>query len=153
MRLSIESTLVGVAGEYLVAGELTMRGYLASITLRNSRGVDILASNSDASRAISVQVKSNKSGKPVWLLSKKSETFYADNHFYVFVALNQLGSRPNYHIVPSMEVAKQISKGHAEWLQGIKKDGTPRNDSNMRQFIDEAGIYKERWDLLGLSDD
>ena len=50
MSLSIESTLVGVAGEYLVAGELTLRGYIASITLRNSRGVDILASNADASR-------------------------------------------------------------------------------------------------------
>ncbi|PIW68446.1 MAG: aspartate ammonia-lyase, partial [Candidatus Omnitrophica bacterium CG12_big_fil_rev_8_21_14_0_65_42_8] len=33
--------LSGVAGEYLVAGELSRRGYIASITLRNSKGVDI----------------------------------------------------------------------------------------------------------------
>ena len=47
MRDKLDSTLVGVAGEYLVAGELSRRGYIASITLRNSRGIDIIASNSD----------------------------------------------------------------------------------------------------------
>ena len=150
MSLSIESTLVGVAGEYLVAGELTLRGYIASITLRNSRGVDILASNADASRSISVQVKSNKGGRPTWLLTKKSETFFADNHFYIFVALKPYGVRPDYHIVPSAVVASRISEGHAAWLKGTKKNGDPRKDSSMRQFTDEEGAYKERWDLLGL---
>jgi hypothetical protein len=32
-RSGLESTLVGVAGEYFVAAELSIRGYLASITL------------------------------------------------------------------------------------------------------------------------
>ncbi len=41
MKDKLEPTLVGVAGEYLVAGELSLRGYIASITLRNSRGIDI----------------------------------------------------------------------------------------------------------------
>ncbi len=53
----LESTLVGVAGEYFVAAELSVRGYLASVTLRNSRGIDIIASNSNASRSVSNQVK------------------------------------------------------------------------------------------------
>lgn len=46
----LETTLVGFAGEYFVAAELSLRGYLASITLRNSRGIDIIASSSDASK-------------------------------------------------------------------------------------------------------
>ncbi len=40
MKNKLASTLVGVAGEYLVAGELSLRGYIASITLRNSKGID-----------------------------------------------------------------------------------------------------------------
>ena len=51
----LEPTLVGVAGEYFVAAELSLRGCLASVTLRNSRGIDIIASSADAS-------KSNRSG-------------------------------------------------------------------------------------------
>jgi len=62
MSKKLESTLVGVAGEYLVAGELSLRGYIASITLRNSRGIDIIASNSDGSKSVSIQVKTNSHG-------------------------------------------------------------------------------------------
>jgi len=58
----LESNLVGVAGEYLVAGELSRRGYIASITLRNSRGIDIIASSADAEKTVNIQVKTNGSG-------------------------------------------------------------------------------------------
>ena len=44
----LSAGLTGVSGEYFVAGELSRRGYVASITLRNTRGIDILVSNSDA---------------------------------------------------------------------------------------------------------
>jgi len=42
----LESTLDGVDGE------LSLRGYLASITLRNSRGIDSIASNADGTKLI-----------------------------------------------------------------------------------------------------
>jgi hypothetical protein len=72
--VQLESTLVGVAGEYFVAAELSLRGYLASITLRNSRGIDIIASNADGTKTVSIQVKTNKTGQAHWILNKKSET-------------------------------------------------------------------------------
>ncbi len=71
MRNKLDSTLVGVAGEYLVAGELSLRGYIASITLRNSRGIDIIASNPDGTKSVSIQVKSNSKGENKWILNKK----------------------------------------------------------------------------------
>src|SRR5690554_694924 len=148
--LKLESTLVGVAGEYFVAAELSLRGYLASITLRNSRGIDIIASNSDASRTVSIQVKSNKSGKASWILSKKSESFVESNHFYVFVALNSHGKRSGFFIVHSADVADYISTSHSSWLSGKKADGSPRKDSNMRVFADITNRYKENWGILGL---
>lgn len=148
--LKLESTLVGVAGEYFVAAELSLRGYLASITLRNSRSIDIIASNSDASKTISIQVKSNKSGKASWILSKKSEAFVESNHFYVFVALHPLGKRPDFFVVHSSDVAKYIASNHSNWLAEAKADGSPRKDSNMRIFADVENYYKEKWEILGL---
>jgi hypothetical protein len=101
MSNKLESTLVGVAGEYLVAGELSLRGYLASITLRNSRGIDIIASSQDGSKSVSIQVKTNSDGSNSWVLSKKAESFYANNHYYVLVALTEIGERPKFYVVPS----------------------------------------------------
>ena len=148
--LNLESTLVGVAGEYFVAAELSLRGCLASVTLRNSRGIDIIASNSEASKTVSIQVKSNKSGKAIWILNKKSESFVESNHFYVFVALHPLGKRPDFFIVRSSDVAEYISTNHSNWLAGAKADGSLRKDSSMRIFADVEGYYKENWQLLGL---
>ena len=54
----LPSILVGVSGEYFVAAELSRLGYVASVTLRNTRGIDILATNASASRSVGIQVKS-----------------------------------------------------------------------------------------------
>ena len=147
----LESTLVGVAGEYFVAAELTSRGYIASITLRNSRGIDIIASNSDASRSVSIQVKTSSGGGPKWLLTKESESFGGDDHYYVFVLLRGVGIRPDFHVVvPSGVVAEYISTRHSQWLAGRKADGSPRKDSPMRNFRDPDGKHKEAWSVLDL---
>lgn len=150
MTTKLESTLVGVAGEYLVAGELSLRGHIASITLRNSRGIDIIASNSDATKSASIQVKTNSKGEGKWILNQKSETFYSDNHYYIFVALNEVGERPKFYVVPSKVVAEYISKNHSEWLKGKKSDGSPRKDSTIRNFRDPDKRYLEAWHLINI---
>lgn len=148
----LETSLVGVAGEYFVAAELSIRGLLASITLRNSRGVDIIASSSDASRSVSIQVKTSSGKAPKWMLSKNSESFASDTHFYAFVLLRGVGDRPDFYVVPSRVVAKYIADSHRRWLAGVKADGSPRKDSAMRNFIDREGVYKEAWQLLNLGE-
>lgn len=62
----LSRTQAGVAGEYLVAAELSRRGYVASVTLRNTRGIDILASNRDATKSVGIQVKTCQGARPVW---------------------------------------------------------------------------------------
>lgn len=150
MNLKLDSGLSGIAGEYLVAGELTRRGYIASITLRNTRGIDIIATNRNASKSVGIQVKASTGSRRSWILHKKSEDFYSDTLFYVFVELNGANERSNYYIVPSKVVANQIKSGHAQWLKTLSKEGRPHNDTTMRQFADKDGNYLERWDLLSL---
>lgn len=150
MKEKLESTLVGVAGEYLVAGELTLRGYIASITLRNSRGIDIIASNADGSRSVSIQVKTNSDGRKNWMLNKKAESFHSPNHYYVFVALQGLGQRARFHVVPSKVIADYTYSTHSEWLMGKKSDGSDRRDSPLRKFNDPENEYLETWELIQL---
>ena len=142
--------LTGVAGEYFVAGELSRRGCLASITLRNSKGVDIICTNSDATKSVAIQVKTSRGSSRSWILSQKAESYYSENLFYIFVNLHEISDAPDYFIVPSSVVADHIQNSHAEWLTQLNKKGQPRKDSSMRKYSDPTGEYLNRWDLLGL---
>jgi hypothetical protein len=144
------SILVGVAGEYFVAGELSRRGYIASITLRNSKGVDILVSNQEATRQVGIQVKTNRHDKPEWILNEKAESYYADNLFYVFVNLKGERLRPDCYVVPSKVVAEYTRSTHKAWLKAPGKKGQRHKDSSIRNFRDPEGKYLDRWELLAI---
>ncbi len=146
----LPSILVGVSGEYFVAAELSRRGYVASVTLRNSRGIDVVATNPEASRSVGIQVKTNRGSKKGWMLNEKAEGYYSDTLFYVFVNLNGPGQLPDYHVVPSKVVATYIKKSHKRWLATPGREGTPHKDTSVRHFKDEKREYLEQWDLLGL---
>ena len=146
----LNTVLAGVSGEYLVAAELSMQGYIASITLRNTKGVDILCSNSNASKTISIQVKTNSSSKRTWILNKKAEDYVADNLFYVFVNLNNNQKHPDFFVVPSNVVANYVKDGHVNWLRTPGKKGQKHNDNQMRKFDDPKEKYLSQWSLLNL---
>ncbi len=141
--------LCGIAGEYFVAAELSRRGYVASITLRNTRGIDILASDADAKRSVGIQVKTTQGSAKAWVLNKKAEQDIAENLFYVFVNLNH-GKPPEYHVVPRQDVSNFVREGHAAWLKTPGRAGRAHVDTPMRKFSDRAEKYRDRWDLLGL---
>jgi hypothetical protein len=141
--------LSGIAGEYFVAGELSRRGYVASLTLRNTRGIDILASNVDATKSVGIQVKATQAGKRDWLLTETAEGDSAENLYYAFVRLNGTGI-PEYYIVPRAVVARYVRKSHIEWSNTPRRDGKPHNQTSMRTFRDSAHEYRDRWELLGL---
>lgn len=135
----------GIVGEYFVAAELSLRGILAAITLRNAPGVDIIGSLKDGTN-ISIQVKTTKDNKK-WLLNKKVENSESNYHFFIFVSLNKF-QRPDYHIVPSSVVAKSCRDGHANWLAKPGRNGKKRKDSDLRTFSDENDLYLENWEIL-----
>jgi len=148
--MKVSSILTGVSGEYFVAAELSRRGYIASITLRNTKGIDVLASNEDASKSVGIQVKTNHIKRKKWLLNKKSEDYHNKNLYYVFVNLKDVGEKPEYHIVPSQKVADYVTKTHREWLATPGKKGQQHRDNTMRIFRDDEDQYLEKWELLGL---
>src|SRR5207253_5415513 len=105
-----------------VAAELSRRGYVASITLRNTRGIDILVSNADATHSVGIQVKAKQGRGAEWMLNQKVEDDdVAENLFFVFVTLNELESAV-YYIVPKDTVARYIKENLQQWLHTPGRD-------------------------------
>jgi hypothetical protein len=152
----LDNVLCGVAGEYFVAAELSRRGYIASITLRNTRGVDILASNRDATKSVAIQVKTNQRGESEWILNEKIEreetrADIPENLFFVFVNLPPSGDPPSFHIASRREVARLARQGHETWLAQPGRSGRLHSVNNpIRKFKDLEGKYRDAWATLGL---
>lgn len=148
-RSRLSTTLSGIAGEYFVAAELSRRGYVASLTLRNTRGIDILVSNAEATKSVGIQVKTKQGRGADWMMNKKVEADVAENLFFVFIVLNDLEA-PEYYVVPKDVVARFVRDSHAAWLKTPGRRGQVHVDTPMRKFKDPSGSFRDRWDLLGL---
>jgi len=133
------NALTGIAGAYFVAAELSQRGYIATVTSRNTEGIDVLASALDGSKTVSIQVKTSAATQRVrfsrsWILARKHEDIYSPKLFYVFVDLHEGNQKPDFYVVPSKTVADYIRTTHQKWLKGTTKTGKARKDSDMRLY-------------------
>lgn len=149
--------LSGIAGEYFVAGELSRRGYVASITLRNTAHIDILASN--GKKAVNIQVKTRRVDKAKgWELGSKPLEYKTikGNLFYVLVEIysDSKNKKIDYYIIPKDELNKQVEQGHLLWMKGKNKKTGKARKSKRRYFrikehpklrIDK---YKDNWGIL-----
>lgn len=146
----LSSTLSGIAGEYFVAAELSRRGCIASVTLRNTHGVDILASNANGTKTVAIQVKTRqKRGKKLVMNEKAEVENVAETLFYVFVSLNGL-EQPTFHIVPRNVVARRVRQEHAKWFATPGKRGQAHKATSVREFRDLQNEFLNQWRLLGL---
>ena len=140
--------ITGIAGEYFVAGELSRRGFMASITLRNNDSIDIHASKISDSKIFAIQVKTSQYSNRKWPVGEKAEKLKADTVVYVFVVFKAVNERPEYFIVPSKYVAERVKHEHQHWLDTPGKKGQAHKETSMRQFSDKQGEFLEQWDLL-----
>ena len=153
-----KTLMVGLAGTYFVAAELSNQGFIATVTSRNAEGIDILASRPDGSKAVSIQVKTSgalqrQHFRCSWIMGKKDEARFSENLVYVFVDLQPSGKH-DYYAVPSKIVADYIRESHQKWLRTPGRKGKQHKDTEMRQFdiADDAtrARYLNNWENLGL---
>lgn len=147
--------LTGAAGEYYVAAELSRRGWLATVTIKNAPGTDVLAQRLDRRRVISIQTKTSSPGNPFTLNLKDEAIGVAENEWYVLVALGALDERPRFYVVPRHVMAAFTYFEHRDWLtsKGLlhkpAKPGQTRRSGTRRMIRHEwLNGYAECWDLL-----
>lgn len=152
--------IVGVAGEFFVAAELSQRGIVATMTLKNTPYIDILATNLEKGKTANIQVKTMSIGNNTgWHLGPKDgEPSGVANHFYVLVNLQGQGKLPKYIILPKEEFSIFLKTKQENWESGKKRDGSPRKKTTMWIFDPNrnesshkfAEKYIDNWDILDL---
>lgn len=140
--MNLDKTQIGLAGEYYVLAQLTARGYIATLTLGNTKGVDIFVTNQQVNKLFKVEVKTTTnshkieklfSDKPAyhWTMGKKHENMNDDNLIFCFVLIIGVEKMPNFYLVPSIVVAKYVKWQHELWLS--TRASAP-NETSMRKF-------------------
>ena len=117
-------------------------------TIRNTSGIDIVATKDD--KNVEIQVKTNSYGKIKYPMSKSNEKLIAKNLYYVFVTLKGETERPDFYILKSEFVARYIKETHEKFVtlaprRKLKREETEeerkerRIKSTMRQFPNYVG--------------
>ena len=76
--------ITGVAGEYFIAAELSRRGWITTMTLKNTPNIDVIATTPDGLRTLNIQVKTRSTGnRQGWILNKGIETLVSSDNFYI----------------------------------------------------------------------
>ncbi len=128
----------GMRGVYLVAAELSKRGFIVSTTSRSSFGADILVTSGECKRTFSVQVKTNARTFGFWLLNKESKMLKSSSHKYVFVNIRDKQNLIEYFVVPSEVVAKKMSQ-----------DKSKKGSVWYSFSYDDAKAFQNKWSVFG----
>jgi hypothetical protein len=104
--MATKQQLTGMTGLYLVAAELSRRGFIASATSRSAQGADLLITDRECCAAFSIPVKTNASSFGFWLMGEKNRHMRAPSLAYALVNLRK--DRTEFFLVPSAVVADRI---------------------------------------------
>jgi hypothetical protein len=122
----------GNASQFLVAGELCRRGYLAVVTMGNSPNTDVLVSNKDGDKFVHIQVKTFRPGDKTCSLGMRSENSHGENFFWVLCELpepDKIGV-PQFYVIPSEILAKNVNESSKIWFDTPGKKGQVHNPEN-----------------------
>ena len=129
--------LTGMTGVYLVAAELSKRGFIASPTSRSAQGADLLVTNQDCKNSFAVQVKTNARTFNFWLVNSHAGNLYSKTLVYVFVNLRR--DKTEYFIVPSIFVSKNIH---------TSKPSETRQSFWYSIRLEKIEKYKDNWEIF-----
>ncbi|PIP29725.1 hypothetical protein COU12_01165 [Candidatus Jorgensenbacteria bacterium CG10_big_fil_rev_8_21_14_0_10_54_38] len=141
----------GIAGEYFTAAEISKRGGIATITLKNTPDIDILASSADGKKTVSIQVKAGRLTTGGFIVGREKMRSFGRSSFYVFVSLKE-GAEKGYWIIPQSVVARITESDYQRWIKGrpARSKRAPRTFQWKHLKSRRFQKYHDNWGVLGL---
>lgn len=138
----LNKTVTALAGEFLVAAKLCLKGYVASLTLKNYAESDIFVYDPESKRNAAVQVKTIKGGWGYFLPEHVAPAGPA----FVFVRID--GDEMEFYVVPPDDVERVSTCERDEYLAAH-----PRAKPDQPRMISIKGIaaYRDAWENITFS--
>src|SRR6516165_274860 len=139
----------GNASQFYVAGELCRRGYSAVVTLGNTPNVDVLCSNREGTRFAHIQVKTFLPGNKTCSVGMKAERDFGSSFLWVLAGIPSPEQDVcfEYYIIPSKDMAFNVSTAHKLWLEAPGAKGQPHVDSRVRTVHLPPAKSRNGWDI------
>ena len=137
------------ASQFFVAGELCRRGYSAVVTLGNTPNVDILCSNKEGTRFVHIQVKTYVPGNKTCTVGMKATRDFGTSFFWVLAGIPSPTSPRTfeYYVIPSHDMARNVSEAHDLWMRTPGAKGQPHRDSKVRTVYLPPHKPESEWDI------
>src|SRR5262245_21290686 len=127
--MSAANNLVGTAGEYYVCAELCRRGYLALLTPKNNPVFDVVVTNAEGSKSVSVQVKTrSERNKQGWKLGVDITTNEAPPGMFIALVNLVPEALPEVYVYEYAVLSSRVSALYAKYMAKPKRDGSARKD-------------------------
>jgi len=142
----ISSQNIGNSGEYYLASVLSAKNFVVTVTLGRNEAYDLLAVNPKG-KAVKISVKAkNQKKENSFIFGKADENKTDYDLFFALVRLNEFKEEPDFWIIPSKVVAKQLKSSHMKWLATPGRDGRRHGENRMRMFwVTDGPFYPEGW--------
>lgn len=149
--VKLNTQQVAQAGEQFVSAELHRRGAYAVTFSGNMPNIDILASDLEQQRTVSIQVKTKAAGTWHTTITRGEprEENPAEDRYWVLVDIGRdPETRPDYYIVPEWWMVNHIHSRYQEKPRGAwSKNPDSKHFAIIPKNIAE---WRERWDLLAI---
>lgn len=148
MEKNIDKLLIGLTGEYLVAGMMSLKGWVASLTLKNYPSVDIFGLDPRTNKNINVQVKTTKNVKSFQVSLMRSQRDKIDQKItcpFVFVYIDK-NDEINYYILSQRQLIEVIERTDDEYYNRPRQEQL--KDYPIAINLKDIADYKDKWDNL-----
>ena len=153
MKKNLEKNLVGITGVYYAAAELSRMGYIALITVRNTRAYDILIFKEGKYKTLPIQVKTSSGDNFHIVLIKDTKKMNEDLNKKIicpYILVRLKNKNPEFYILNTKQMKNLIRKDWDIWLN--KKHCKPVRTKNVRIIFQQKETlkilenkFKDKW--------
>jgi hypothetical protein len=148
------NSLTGVAGEHYVCAELAKQGYIALMTPKNNPLFDVVATNQEGARSVSIQIKTRAAdNRQGWKLGKDMEKKHRNPDLFVILVQLKDADAPDFYIYEHDVLSERIAAEYQKYLAKPNRNGQKRKDVDFRWFDEihfgpEDKARKNAWRII-----
>lgn len=154
----LNKLITGMTGEYLVAGQMSLRGWTANLTYKNYPGVDIIGQHPELGENTIAKIQVKSSEYPSFWVGIKHSQRSLMSHLikgpYVLVYFNKINDNvvPEYYILSKQQMIDIINQSDDAWQAKEHKKLSP--DYSIKIYINRDNLcrFRDKWEMLLESD-